>query len=89
MTEAKLSVDGDEMHYVVEDDDREPIDSAEQLPKFTSEAEEQQWWRTHAFSERFWHEGKPVPEDKLPRVRPESGPDGRTLPRRSRTAKRG
>jgi hypothetical protein len=76
MTEAKVVIDGKEIRYSAEDDGRELIDSADQIPPFAGEAEEQLWWRTRAFSERFWREAKPVPPQKLPPLRSEDEPAG-------------
>ena len=76
MSETKVVIDGKEIRYNAEADGRELIDSADQIPPFAGEAEEQRWWRTHAFSERFWREAKPVAPEMLPPLRPEDEPAG-------------
>jgi hypothetical protein len=69
MSEAKMTVRGKQVSYIRENDDRIRIDSADQIPDFETEAEEQAFWETHALSARFWREAEPAPEDRLPPVR--------------------
>ena len=53
MTEARMNVRGREVRYIVEEDDRILVDSPEQIPHRETEAEEQAFWKTHDFSERY------------------------------------
>ena len=45
------------------------ITSLEQIPVFTTEAEEADFWDTHEMSERLWASLPPVPEEELPAPR--------------------
>jgi predicted HicB family RNase H-like nuclease len=69
MTEASTIIHGRRVYYDADPDNRIEVDSADQIPHFETEAEEQAWWETHALSETFWRTAKPVPEDQLPPVR--------------------
>jgi hypothetical protein len=44
------------------------IHSLDEIPAFTSEAEEAAFWATHEFSDELWHALPQVPEDELPPV---------------------
>ncbi len=50
------------------------IQSSEEIPRFSNEAEEAEFWATHSLSETFLSEMKPLPEDVLPPARPRTQP---------------
>ncbi len=50
------------------------IQSLEEIPDFTSEAEEAEFWATHSLGERLLDQMEPVPEDELPPSRPPTKP---------------
>ncbi len=53
---------------VVENDPRIEVDGPEEIPEFASEDEEAEFWRTHTFSEAFWDQMPPVPDELLPPI---------------------
>jgi hypothetical protein len=50
------------------------IDSADQIPAFHTEAEEQAFWATHTLSDRMLDQAEPIPEEDLPPVRERTSP---------------
>ena len=56
------------------------IHSVDEIPQFTSEKEENDFWGTHDFSEELWDSLPPVPEEHLPPVGPDVYPLGIRLP---------
>ena len=51
------------------------IDSLDEVPAFATEHEEAEWWDTHGFSEKFFRDNPPEPDD--PNLPP---PRARTKP---------
>lgn len=54
-----------------------PVDSLDEIPQFTSEAEEAAFWSTHSFGDGLLDQGASVPEggdDLLPPARPRTRP---------------
>jgi len=52
------------------------IHSIDEIPAFTSEAEEAEFWATHQIGDDLWGQLPTVPEDDLPPVRPRTRPVG-------------
>lgn len=50
------------------------IDSPEEIPENMTEAEEAEFWSTHAMSKEFIDNAEPVPEGMLPPPRPRTRP---------------
>jgi len=50
------------------------VQSPEEIPQFANEAEEAEFWATHALSEAFLAKMEPLPEDVLPPARPRTQP---------------
>src|SRR5829696_2345257 len=50
------------------------VQSPEEIPQFANEAEEAEFWATHALSEGFLAKMEPLPEDVLPPARPRTQP---------------
>jgi hypothetical protein len=48
--------------------------SLDEIPQFSSEAEEADYWATHTFSEDLWDQAEPLGEDELPPPRPRTRP---------------
>ena len=48
------------------------VQSPEEIPQFSSEAEEAEFWATHSLGEGFFEEVEPVSENILPAVRPQT-----------------
>jgi hypothetical protein len=46
------------------------VHSIEEIPDFASEAEESEYWVSHALSNELWERLPPVPEQELPPPRP-------------------
>lgn len=42
----------------------------EDIPEFTSEAEESEYWQNHTFSEPLWDQRPITPDNELPPPRP-------------------
>ena len=50
------------------------VQSPEEIPQFANEAEEAEFWATHALSEAFLAKMEPLPEEVLPPARPRTQP---------------
>ena len=50
------------------------VHSPEEIPQFANEAEEAEFWATHALSEAFLAKMEPLPEEVLPPARPRTQP---------------
>ena len=50
------------------------VQSSEEIPQFANEAEEAEFWATHALREGFLAKMEPLPEDVLPPARPRTQP---------------
>ena len=50
------------------------VEHLSEIPAFASEAEEADFWATHALGDAVWDEMEPVPEDELPPPRPRTKP---------------
>ena len=52
---------------VADEDDRIEVKSPTEIPDFSSDEEEMEFWRTHTLEEGFWREAPPVSDEHLPR----------------------
>ena len=50
------------------------IDSADEIPKFSSEEEEATWWDRHVFSEKFYADNPAIPDEETGLPSPRSRP---------------
>lgn len=50
------------------------VQSPDDIPQFSSEAEEAEFWATHSLGEWFLDQMEPMPKDMLPSVRPQATP---------------
>jgi uncharacterized protein (DUF4415 family) len=50
------------------------VESSEEIPQFSNEAEEAEFWASHSLGETFLEKMKPLPEDILPPARPRTQP---------------
>lgn len=50
------------------------IHHLEDIPAFTSEAEEHAFWATHELSDALWDRAEPLEPEELPRSRPATVP---------------
>jgi hypothetical protein len=54
--------------------ERNVVDSWDEVPDFTSEEEEAQYWATHGLGAKVLTQAGPVPEGELPPSRPRTRP---------------
>ncbi len=47
-----------------------PINSVDEIPQFANEAEEDEFWTTHRFSDAMWDQAEPLQPDEAPPTRP-------------------
>lgn len=69
------------------------VNDLSEIPQFTSEAEEHEFWSTHSVGDKLWDQAEPFGPDELPPPRPETKPvvirlDEPTLARAKALAKR-
>lgn len=69
------------------------VNDISEIPQFTSEAEEHDFWSTHDVGDALWRNAEPLAPDELPPPRPETKPvvirlDERTFARAKALAKR-
>ena len=56
------------------DDDLIPVNSWDEIPRFTNEDEEHEFWSTHSLGEPLLDQMQPVDDDTLPPPRPRTRP---------------